>query len=985
MRTYKLNLIATLLCLIGLSQMSLAQQEDKTYSPYFKIVSETNTTESLPLKSTTADVNILGVIADVKIEQKYQNTGTENIEAIYVFPASTKAAVYHMEMYVGDKVIQAVIHEKGKAKEKYEKAKAAGKRASLLEQDRPNIFTMNVANIAPGENISIVLKYTEKLIPVEGIYTFVYPTVVGPRFTGEQTTKQLAQNISLPYTNEGVKPLYEFDIDVQISAGMALQDVSCETHNTTISYNGLEEVNIGLDPSEAFGGDRDFVVDYQLAGKKINSGLMVYEGKEENHFMMTIQPPKRIQNSDIPQREYIFVVDVSGSMNGFPMQVSKKLMRNLIGGLRPNDKFNLMLFASTSTIYAEESVYADEREINSALKILDQRSGGGGTRLLSALNKAVAIPKCDEGLSRSIVIITDGYISVEREVFDLIKNNSEFNFYSFGIGRSVNRHLIEGIAHVGGGEPLVVKEQAEANEKAEAFRKFISTPVLTDIFVDWGEFDVYDLEPSSFKDLLAEKPVVISGKYRGKPNGLVELTGISGESIHRNVMDVNLIESSSKNKALSYLWARERIKILDDYIKLDKNEFNKKEVTELGLKYNLLTNYTSFVAVDEQSNLAQAKARKGKNNLKTVKQPLPLPKDVSAYAIGSTPVVAATENYGAELLIENHLPSFDVTPMKDALKLNPYNDASASITNERPSITFVVGDDEVNEAYFSHSKRFFLFDRSAKTDYFVDSCTSLLSIRNHLEQSLPEGQEAWGAVNVVCHSNQWTGMKVSLDGRSERTNLEALLESVANGQFKPLSNNVLDRHSLIDIKACGLGQNENLMAALQLAFGGNDQEVPGVRSSKNFVYFSQEEGAIELKSLKPYYAFYKTANRPANIHLAKQFSQRYPDADIDWLTAMQLREPRWEGDAFHTRFNVPVKWDLIFDKNAPELEVLKTKGELAFVKSQPALMSLLSKYEIPVDKFRWTISKEKVGKEVQVTIKGKSTVLCVMQEEEIFN
>ena len=296
MRTYKLNLIVTLFCLFSFCESSFTQQVDKTYSPYFKILSETNTTENLPLKSTTAEVNILGVIADVKIEQTYQNTGTEVIEAVYVFPASTNAAVYHMEMHVGDRVIQAVVQEKGKAKKTYEKAKAAGKRASLLEQDRPNVFTMNVANITPGENISIVLKYTEKLIPKEGVYTFIYPTVVGPRFTGELAPKQLAQNVALPYTEEEVKPLYEFNIEVQIKAGMALQDVSCRTHKINTSYNGLEEVSIVLDPAEKNGGDRDFVLDYQLAGKKINSGLLIYEGENENHFMLTVQPPKRIQN-----------------------------------------------------------------------------------------------------------------------------------------------------------------------------------------------------------------------------------------------------------------------------------------------------------------------------------------------------------------------------------------------------------------------------------------------------------------------------------------------------------------------------------------------------------------------------------------------------------------------------------------------------------------------------------------------------------------
>ena len=978
MKAYTLRLLAAIVATFTLCHSSFAQQNDKTFAPYFKIVSKGATTESLPLKSSIADVSILGTIADVKIEQSYQNTGSESIEAVYVFPASTQAAVYDMEMHVGGRIIRAVIHEKKKAKEKYEKAKAAGTRASLLEQDRPNVFTMNVANIAPGETISVILKYTEKVVPSDGIYSFVYPTVVGPRFTGELSKNQASQIQVVPYSIDDVKPLHEFDIEVQINAGLPIQNVSSNTHKIEIKYNGLDEVNISLDPTEKDGGDRDFVLDYQLAGKKINSGLLVYEDEEENHFMMTVQPPKRITDADIPNREYIFVVDVSGSMNGFPLQVTKKLMRNLITNLRPTDKFNLMLFASSSSVFSEESVYADKDNIEKALNTLDQRSGGGGTRLMSALNKALAIPKCEDGLSRSIVVITDGYISVERAVFDLIKNNNDFNFYSFGIGRSVNRHLIEGIAHVGGGEPLIIKDKDEANRKAEIFREFISKPVLTDIEVDWGDFDVYDLEPSSYKDLLAEKPIVISGKYRGKPQGVIQLKGVSGNQLYKTNIDAAHSKPLPSNRALRYLWARERIKILDDYIKLDHNASNIKEVTDLGLKYNLLTNYTSFVAIDE--NPVYTQQSNGTKPTK-VNQPLPLPKGVSAHAI-SSPAFANTENYGAALTIENHLSAFDITPLKKGLVLKKYHKlTSEKFLSKRPSITFVIGSDKENEGYFHQSKNFFLFDTKERTDYFVDTCTSLLSLRNYLESNLPVGYNAWGKINIVCHSNQWTGMKVSLDGEKERTNLALLLDAVANGTFKPLSDKVLDRHSLISIKACGLGENVKLLAGLQLALGGNDNDVPGIESNKNFVYFSSKDGNVKLKSLKPYYAFYKTAFRPAEIHLAQQLTQRYPKANINWRAAMQQKSPINDGDAFHTRFNVPVTWDLIFDEHAKELEILGNKGDIPFIKSQSELMKILSKYDIPVDKFRWSISKENIGQEVHVTIKGKSTVLCVMKED----
>ena len=625
---------------------STAQEADKTLSPYFKIISKNSGTEQLPLKSNSATINIAGVIADVQIDQVYENTGKDAIEAIYVFPASTKAAVYNMEMKVGDRTIKAKVQEKGKARATYEQAKQAGKKASLLEQDRPNIFSMNVANILPGDQITISLNYTESIVPEEGIYEFVYPTVVGPRYTNEQQMKGEVAKVG--YTKEKELPYYDFDIDVNVQAGMPLQDITCTTHKTNITYNGLQGAKILLDPTERKGGNRDFVLRYQLAGNKISSGLLLYEGAEENHFMWMVQPPKKVVKTDIPQREYIFVVDVSGSMNGFPLDVTKKLMRNLMGNLNYNDMFNLVLFASTAKMYATESVYANPKEVESAINMLSDRSGGGGTRLMDALQKVTNLPKCEGGLSRSVVVITDGFISVEKEVYDLIqKNNNEFNFYSFGIGSSVNRYLIEGIAHVGNSEPLFVLNKEEAFMKAEKFRQFIAAPVLTNINVDWGDFDVYDLEPSSISDVLAERPVVVTGKYRGKATGKIQLTGVSGIEDYTAIYEVANTKPSTENQAIQYLWARNKIRLLDDYIKLSVDDKRVATVTQLGLKYNLLTNYTSFVAVDQIQALAANSATK------KVNQALPLPEGVTNNAIGTANNFAYHSGLGAELKISN--------------------------------------------------------------------------------------------------------------------------------------------------------------------------------------------------------------------------------------------------------------------------------------------------------------------------------------------
>ena len=613
------------------------EQHDKSLSPYFWVKSDDPDTDQLPLLKTYAEVDIAGVMANVQIHQVYKNEGKNPLEAIYTFPASTRAAVYAMEMKVGKRKIVAQIEEREKAKKQYEEAKKEGKRASLLEQERPNVFKMNVANIMPGDSITVTLKYTELLIPENGTYEFVYPTVVGPRYAGESDNSGNQNDyVNTPYQKEGEAPLYNFDINVKLSMGLPIQDVSCSTHKINIKYPSTEVAEIRLDPSENKGGNRDYILEYQLAGKQINTGLMLYEGEEENFFLTMIQPPERIEHNDIPPREYIFINDVSGSMRGHPMDVSKKIMRNLVGNLRPVDRFNVLVFAGSSGWMSDESLEANKSNINKAVRFVDNQRGGGGTNILRALRKALSFPRQDEAVSRTFVIVTDGYVSVEREVFDLIRqNNNNANVFVFGIGRSVNRYLIEGMAHCGMGEPFIVTDQAESNEKAEKFRKYISNPVLTQIEKDFSGFDVYDVQPLSIPDVFAQRPILIFGKYKGNPEGKIKLKGYAGKKRWNTKMDVSSYTSKPENEALKYLWARKQIELLSDYGQVANEDEGK--ITQLGLKYNLLTNYTSFIAIEE-------KIVNENGETKTVKQPIPMPQGVSNAAIGAAGVEVKASN-----------------------------------------------------------------------------------------------------------------------------------------------------------------------------------------------------------------------------------------------------------------------------------------------------------------------------------------------------
>jgi len=624
----------------------------KTLSPYFVVISGHPETDVLPLKETSASVNIVGVIADVTVRQKYVNSGMNTLEAIYTFPLSTKAAVYAMKMTIGKRTITARISEKEKARRDYNKAKTEGNRVSLLEQNRPNVFTMNVANIAMNDTIVVELKYTELLVPENGVYSFVYPTVVGPRYSNKTKTEAGidGQFVNTPYTKEGESSTYKFNIDIKINSGIPIQDVTCTTHKIRVTHPDLYTASIILDKNESNGGNRDVILNYSLQGNKIESGVMLYEHGDENFFLMMVQPPKKVLQEDIPPREYIFIVDVSGSMHGYPLDISKKLLRNLILNLKPTDKFNVVLFSGYTGVLSENSVEANQLNIDRAIHLIDNQHGGGGTELLSALRRAYNIPRDNSYVSRSIVLVTDGYVDVEKEAFEMVRNNNDkSNFFSFGIGTSVNRHLMEGMAFMGNGEPMIVINVEKADQQAEKFRSYINSPVLTQIKTDFDTMEAYDIEPGTTPDMLAERPIIIFGKYKGTHNGTVTLKGNTGQSSYEKTFDLSAINPNPAFSAIRYLWARERIKLLDyytnqrQYYQASIDEFLKKDIIELGLKYDLMSQYTSFIAIDEEFKID----KDGKSV--TVKQPLPLPQGVSNYAVGETVVVGyGTSNHALQ-------------------------------------------------------------------------------------------------------------------------------------------------------------------------------------------------------------------------------------------------------------------------------------------------------------------------------------------------
>jgi Ca-activated chloride channel homolog len=636
----KLSARCLFIAVLGLASLQLRPPDaaaqgdpptaDKTLSPYFVVEGGDPSIDPLPLKDTRVDVSIAGVIADVTVRQIYENGGSRPIHARYVFPASTRAAVYGMTMTVGNVRTVAKIRERETATREFEAAKREGKNASLLEQSRPNVFTMKLANVMPNDTIVVELRYTELLVPTDGLYEFVYPTVVGPRYS-EKTASQAAPQdafVNAPYTRQGELPRNAFHFAGTLSTGVPLQELTSPSHQLLTSNTGGGRADVKLDDSERFAGNRDVILRYRLAGREIASGLLMHEDEHENFFLLMAQPPQAVAPDQVPPREYIFVLDVSGSMHGFPLDTAKTLMRDLINVLKPTDTFNIVVFADGSDTLSRASVPATHANLTRALQFIGAKNGAGGTQLLGALQRAVAIER-QPGVSRSIVLVSDGFIEAESDVFDYVRDRrDDVNVFTFGIGSSVNRFLIEGVAKAGLGEPFIVTQPGEAAEAAAQLRKYIDTPVLTGIDVKFEGFDAYDVEPGTVPDLFASRPIVVFGKWRGQVAGSIEISGTTGRGAYHTSIPVSTENIHASHRALRYLWARTRIANLSDFGPSTPTEERVREITSLGLIYSLLTRYTSFVAVQE--------VVRNTEGADDVDQPLPLPAGVSDLAVGIT-------------------------------------------------------------------------------------------------------------------------------------------------------------------------------------------------------------------------------------------------------------------------------------------------------------------------------------------------------------
>lgn len=574
-----------------------------------------------PLKHTSVTAKVSGYVSHVTVKQTFANPFKDKIEATYTFPLSETGAVDSMVMKVGNRVIKGSIKKREEAKEIYDAAKASGHVASLLDQERPNIFTQSVANIEPGKEVEITIQYVDLLPFEDGKYTFAFPTVVGPRFnpgnsaigrsgTGWSPDTDMvsdASKITPPVTPEGTRAGHDISIRVELDSGIPISNISSKLHQVNVTDNTGNHAVVEL-ANKATIPNKDFVLSWDVAGDELKSGYLTHwDPKEKSgYFTLMLVPPKRLDVAKVAPKEMIFLIDCSGSQRGRPLEKAKETLDYVLDHMNPQDTFQIISFNNKATILFDTPQQATAQMKRRANDYIRGLQANGGTWMRPAVEEACKIA-ADKNRLRIVCFMTDGYVGNDMEVLSVIKNAREKSrWFPFGTGNSVNRFLIDGIAKEGGGEAEYVLLNTQAGSVGKKFYDRISTPVLTDVKVAFNGVEVKEVFPKEVNDVWAQKPLYFKGRYTAPGAGTVTLSGFRAGHPYKEILKVNFGNTTTNNPGIASTWARAKVDRLmsEDWMGAQSGNPNKEireEIVATALKHHIMTQYTSFVAVEEKT------------------------------------------------------------------------------------------------------------------------------------------------------------------------------------------------------------------------------------------------------------------------------------------------------------------------------------------------------------------------------------------------
>ncbi|MBN2360121.1 MAG: VWA domain-containing protein [Deltaproteobacteria bacterium] len=584
----------------------------------------------LPLKHTEVAAQIAGHIASVRVKQQYHNPYADKIEAVYVFPLPEDAAVSEFLMTIGDRTIRGIVRERQEAERIYAEARQQGYVASLMTEERPNVFTQQVANIEPGKAIDVDLVYFNALPLEDGWYVFSFPLVVGPRFNPPGTGDGVGavargqrgasgQATEVQYLAPDERSGHDIGIGIDLDAGMPIAALQCATHKIEIQEISASRRAVNLAAADTI-PNRDFVLRYRLAGDRIASAFLTHRDERGRSFTLLLEPPAELKQVERSPREMVFVLDCSGSMSGRPLLQAKAAVRRVLELMEPDDTFQIINFSNSASQLGRRPLVATRRNIERGLRYLGSLRAEGGTMMTEGIKAALDFPH-QPGKVRIVSFMTDGYIGNETDILRLVHARlGASRLFSFGVGSSPNRYLLDAMARMGNGAVAYLEPDDDvANEAVDAFFERIAYPALSDIEVDWGGLDVSEVYPSRIPDLHVGRPVLISGRFAGTASA-VRVTGYAGGK--QLGFEVPVEVDDAARPALGQIWARMKVSDLAQRANWDDDLRGLADkIKQSALEHGLLSRFTAFVAVDSSRVTA------GDHGF-SVTQPVPVPDGV---------------------------------------------------------------------------------------------------------------------------------------------------------------------------------------------------------------------------------------------------------------------------------------------------------------------------------------------------------------------
>jgi Ca-activated chloride channel family protein len=564
-----------------------------------------------PVLKTDVELKVTGFIVRGNVRQRFHNPSTEWAEGIYVFPLPEEAAVDHLRIRIGERMIEGIIKERAEAKKTYESAKAEGKRTSLVEQERPNIFTTSVANIGPGEEIVVEIEYQQTLAYDQGQFRLRFPMVVGPRYVpgspieeqskgygwAKDTTQVPDASRITPWVQKPSKrPINPVILKIQLAAGFPLAKLESAYHKIKVMQEGVGQYEIALDEGMV-PANRDFELMWQPIPSNLPTAAVFTEQKDGELFalFMVLPPqPSALEQHRVP-RETVFVIDTSGSMHGASIEQAKAALRLALSRLRPQDSFNIIQFNSVTQVLFSGSVLVTKANFEKAVRYVDHLTAQGGTEMLPALQRALNGIET-AGRLRQIIFLTDGAVGNEDQLFAMIRQHlGESRLFTIGIGSAPNSHFMRKAAEFGRGSFTYIGSTTEVQDKMDVLFRKLEHPALTDAKLAWSSSTEADMLPNRIPDLYLGEPLRIVVKGSSLPDS-VALEGRFGPTPWRQELS---LRNSENREGVSVYWARQKIASLMDKQKYGTEDDSiRHAVIQVAVQHHLVSRYTSLVAVD---------------------------------------------------------------------------------------------------------------------------------------------------------------------------------------------------------------------------------------------------------------------------------------------------------------------------------------------------------------------------------------------------